>query len=150
MDEYLKDLYQELILDHSKKPRNFCEIDDPEHFARGNNPLCGDQLMLQINTKNNTIDEICFQGTGCAISIASASLMTEALKGRSIKEGMEVFKKFHKLLTEEGEDGFGDDFDKLNALSGVRKYPIRVKCATLAWHTLEAALKDNKDIIKTE
>ncbi len=135
----LQALYQEVIIDHSRNPRNFTECCNASHKAEGYNPLCGDKLKLFLKIKENVIENACFTGTGCAISTASASLMTEALKGKTLIEANTLFKKFHHLLT---EDDNVEDLGKLEILAGVRTFPMRVKCATLAWHTLQAALKD--------
>jgi nitrogen fixation NifU-like protein len=136
-----RDLYQELILDHNRTPRNKREMEEPSVSAEGHNPLCGDEVTVFVKLDGERIEDISFVGQGCAISTASASLMTDALKGKSISEAEKVFGKFHQLLTEEGSDvDLGEDFEKLEAFSGVRDYPARVKCATLVWHTLHAAL----------
>jgi len=137
----LQDLYQEVIIDHSRRPRNFCECDTASHKADGYNPLCGDKLKLYLNIKNNIIESACFKGEGCAISTASASLMTEMLKGKTIEEADRLFEDFHHMVTEEGDT---DNLGKLEVLAGVRTFPMRVKCATLAWHTLRAALHNEK------
>ena len=135
----LKDLYQELILDHGKRPRNFHPMHDANARAEGYNPLCGDRITLELKLEGDQIKDAAFQGAGCAISTASASLMTEALKGRTRAETERLFERFHDLLT--GKDVRQTDLGKLAVFSGVREYPMRVKCATLAWHTLRAALR---------
>jgi nitrogen fixation NifU-like protein len=146
----LKELYQEVILDHNRNPRNFGCLEHPSCQARGHNPLCGDQLTLFINLVDDVIQEIQFEGRGCAISQASASLMTEAVKGKSLSEVFDLFDLMHELLTNEQFDVNRIPYLKLQVLAGVRAYPARVKCASLAWHTLVAALKQQNDIAKTE
>jgi len=147
----LRELYQEVILDHNKKPRNKGTLENPTSTAEGYNPLCGDHIHVYLNVEDGVIKDIKFDGCGCAISTASASLMTEALKGRSVEEVQRVFEKFHRLLTDEDPDEqFFEDFDALMALSGVREFPVRVKCATLAWHTLNEALKGGERVATTE
>lgn len=139
----LEDLYQEIILDHSRRPRNFGRLGSGTARAEGYNPLCGDRLTVELKLDGDVIREIGFQGSGCAISTASASLMTETLKGKSLAEADSLFARFHDLLT--GEDGGGagaPELGKLAVFSGVREYPARVKCATLAWHTVRAALRE--------
>jgi nitrogen fixation NifU-like protein len=139
----LNDLYQELILDHSKRPRNFGPMDAASATAEGYNPLCGDRITLELKLENDIIKDAGFRGSGCAISTASASLMTESLKGRTRAEAERLFQRFHDLLT--GKDTTADpELGKLAVFSGVREYPMRVKCATLAWHTLVAALTDSE------
>jgi nitrogen fixation NifU-like protein len=135
----LNDLYQEVILDHNKRPRNFRALEQPSHHAEGFNPLCGDRLNLFLNIDGDTISDIGFQGSGCAISKASASLMTDAIKGRSIAEAQDLFQRFHRMVTTP-PDRKVEDLGKLSVLAGVREFPVRVKCASLAWHTLKAAL----------
>lgn len=138
----LRELYQEVILDHNKQPRNKGVLENPTNSAEGYNPLCGDHIHVYVNVKDGVIEDIKFDGSGCAISTASASLMTEALKGKTVQEVQQIFEKFHGLVTdEEPDEAFFEDFDSLMALSGVREFPVRVKCATLAWHTLREALK---------
>lgn len=144
----LRELYQEVIFDHNRSPRNFHEMDDADRVADGHNPLCGDQLTLYVRLKDGLIDEVSFVGHGCAISTASASLMTEAVKGHTIAEVEALFRDFHALLT--GEPPQGRDFGKLEVLAGVREFPVRVKCATLAWHTLHNALTGEAAPAKTE
>ena len=135
----LSDLYQEVILDHNKRPRNFRVIEQPSHHAEGYNPLCGDRLNLFVQVDGERIADIAFQGAGCAISKASASLMTDEIKGRSIAEARALFERFHRMVTTP-PDREVEDLGKLSALAGVREFPVRVKCASLAWHTLKAAL----------
>ncbi|MDE1901166.1 MAG: SUF system NifU family Fe-S cluster assembly protein [Alphaproteobacteria bacterium] len=146
----LRDLYQDLILDHGKRPRNFRAVPTANHEALGHNPLCGDRLNLYVTVDNNgVIQDAAFQGSGCAISVASASMMTEMLKGKTAAQAAHLFDYLHNACTGKPADANGidsDDIDRIQALSGVRDYPIRVKCATLAWHTLQAALKDEKKV----
>ncbi|HMN65727.1 MAG: SUF system NifU family Fe-S cluster assembly protein [Burkholderiaceae bacterium] len=144
----LRELYQEVIFDHNRSPRNFHKMDDADRVAEGHNPLCGDQLTLYVRLKDGLIDEVSFVGHGCAISTASASLMTEAVKGRTVDEVESLFRDFHALLT--GVPPEGRDFGKLEVLAGVREFPVRVKCATLAWHTLHNALTGEGAPAKTE
>ena len=144
----LRDLYQEVILDHNKRPRNFRVIDPSSHHADGYNPLCGDKVTVYLTVSDGVIDDVAFQGSGCAISTASASLMTEALKGKSIDEVETIFQRFHEVVTGDNEPPPG--MGKLAVLAGVRDYPSRVKCATLAWHTLHAAIEQQQDPVKTE
>lgn len=137
----LQALYQEVIIDHSRHPRNFCECEKANHEANGYNPLCGDKLKLFLEVNDGVIVDASFKGEGCAISTASASLMTEALKGKTIEEAEKLFDGFHHLLTKDDNvEGLG----KLEIFSGVRTFPMRVKCATLAWHTMRAALHNEK------
>lgn len=135
----LNELYQEVILDHNKRPRNFRAIESPSHHAEGYNPLCGDRLNLFVTVDGDTIADIAFQGSGCAISKASASLMTDALKGRSVEEARALFERFRRMVTTP-PDVPVEDLGKLSVLAGVREFPVRVKCASLAWHTMKAAL----------
>ena len=144
----LRNLYQEVIFDHNRNPRNFGKLPDANYRADGNNPLCGDTLRLYLKIEGDIIADVRFEGSGCAISTASASLMTERLKGIRIEEAEALFHKFHAVVTE-GKEGVGPDLGKLSVLTGVRDYPARVKCATLAWHTLEAALH-RQDTASTE
>jgi len=145
----LKDLYQDLILDHNRSPRNFRKLPAADHRAEGFNPLCGDKLTLYLDTDGDRIADIAFEGSGCAISVASASLMTESLKGKTETEARALFDRVHALLTG-ADDGDGADLGKLAALGGVRAYPTRVKCATLCWHTLVAALDQRAQPVSTE
>lgn len=135
----LSDLYQEMILDHNKRPRNFHALERPSHTAEGYNPLCGDRLNLFVRVEEDVITEVGFQGSGCAISKASASLMTDAIKGRTLAEARQLFDRFHRMVTTP-PDAAVEDMGKLSVLAGVRAFPVRVKCASLAWHTLKAAL----------
>lgn len=145
----LRDLYQEVILDHTKNPRNFKELEGATHDAKGHNPLCGDRLTVYLVVKDGRIDDVSFVGAGCAISTASASMMSEALKGKSASEADTLFEAFHAVLTGTGEDA-DDALGKLAVFAGVRDYPVRVKCATLAWHTLQAALHEHDQAVSTE
>jgi nitrogen fixation NifU-like protein len=144
----LRDLYQEVILDHYKNPRNYGSIADADHAAAGNNPLCGDHLMLFVDMDGDKIGDIKFEGSGCAISKASASLMTSAVKGKSLAEIESMFERFHKMVT--GDASQAASLGKLAALSGVSEFPVRVKCASLSWHTLKAALKGANEPVSTE
>ena len=146
----LRELYQELILDHGKNPRNFREDADATHSARGHNPLCGDQLNLYVTLgEDGNVADVCFQGKGCAISTSSASLMTQIVKGKTPAEARALFERFHELITGTDEPDVSD-LGKLAVFSGVREYPERAKCATLAWHTLTAALEQQGDAVSTE
>lgn len=144
----LSDLYQEVILDHNKRPRNFHALERPSHTAEGYNPLCGDRLNLFVKVEGDVITEVGFQGSGCAISKASASLMTDAIKGRTLAEARQMFERFHRMVTTP-PDAAVEDMGKLSVLAGVRAFPVRVKCASLAWHTLKAAL-EREAIASTE
>jgi nitrogen fixation NifU-like protein len=135
----LNELYRDVILDHNRRPRNYGPLDPADASADGVNPLCGDRLTLKLKFAADTIEDIRFEGQGCAISTASASLMTEAVKGKTRSEALGLFEQVHRLLTD--DDSKSDGLGKLAALSGVREYPARVKCASLCWHTLAAALK---------
>jgi nitrogen fixation protein NifU and related proteins len=137
----LTDLYQEVILDHNRRPRNFRTIDEATRKQEGYNPLCGDRLTLYVKLDGDRISDVAFQGTGCAISKASASLMTEALKGKTVAEARALFERFHDMITS-STDVAPADLGKLSVLSGVREFPTRIKCASLAWHTLKAAVTD--------
>jgi nitrogen fixation NifU-like protein len=146
----LRELYQQVILDHSKKPRNFQKLDGANRTAEGHNPLCGDQVTLYVQVEDDVIRRIGFQGSGCAISKASASMMTDSVKGKTTAEAQGLFERFHDLLTGKGGPGDPGDLGKLAVFSGVREFPVRVKCATLAWHTLRAALEGKGEPISTE
>lgn len=148
----LQELYREVILDHNRSPRNFGELEDADRVVEGVNPLCGDRMTLYVKLDDDKVQDIRFKGTGCAISVASSSLMTEKAKGRSVKELETLFDRVHQLLTgHESINGVDlESLDKLAALSGVREYPTRVKCATLAWHALKSALAGSEDKISTE
>lgn len=144
----LSDLYQEVILDHSKKPRNYRELPGASNTAKGHNPLCGDKIDIYLKLEEDIISDISFQGSGCAISTASASMMTESLKGKSREDAFELAGRFHRVVTG-GNDG-ESDLGKLAVFAGVQEFPIRVKCATLAWHTLKAALDNQDEEVTTE
>ena len=146
----LKDLYQEVIVDHNRSPRNFGKLDNADKTLEGFNPLCGDRLTLYLKLNDNQIDDISFDGNGCAISVASASLMTEAMKGKSVTEAEDIFNEFHDLVTASDTEIDLDSMGKLAALAGVRDYPARVKCATLCWHTLNAAIHGDETPVTTE
>ena len=146
----LRDLYQEVILDHSRNPRNLGPIEPSNREAKGNNPLCGDKFTIHANVEDGIIKDVSFEGRGCAISTASASLMTEILKGLNEAEARAMFERFHAVVTGEKDEVLDDGLDKLNVLAGVRGYPMRVKCATLAWHTLRAALDQSDNTVVTE
>jgi nitrogen fixation protein NifU and related proteins len=146
----LDDLYQQQILDHNKSPRNFRVMENADHKAEGYNPLCGDHVTVYVRLNDGRIEDISFQGSGCAISKASASMMTAELKGKQETEAQALFDKVHKMLTGEGTDGDPPPLGKLMVLSGVCKFPARVKCATLAWHTMSSALKGGTTVASTE
>ncbi|HEY7498569.1 MAG TPA: SUF system NifU family Fe-S cluster assembly protein [Vicinamibacterales bacterium] len=135
----LSDLYQEVILDHNRRPRNFGVLADATHHAEGYNPLCGDRLNVFLKLDGGVITDVSFEGSGCAISKASASLMTDSLKGRDVSVARSLFDRFHRMVTAP-PDREVEDLGKLSSLAGVREFPVRVKCASLAWHTLKAAL----------
>ena len=144
-------LYQEVILDHNKRPRNFGELPGSDHHAEGHNPLCGDRLTVDLTLDGDRIVELRFRGQGCAISTASASLMTEAVKGRTLDEASELFEVFHEMLTgDPSVPAEAAELGKLAVFAGVREFPIRVKCATLPWHTLRAALSGADRAVSTE
>ncbi|MFW5450047.1 MAG: Fe-S cluster assembly sulfur transfer protein SufU [Methylophagaceae bacterium] len=143
----LRDLYQQVIMDHNKKPRNFREMTDANHFAHGNNPLCGDALVVFVKLDGDVIEDVSFQGSGCAISVASASLMTEALKGKTLVEAEMLYEQVHKQMM--GQEIDTSTLGKLEVLSGVKEFPARVKCATLSWHTMHAAMDSDHDISVT-
>lgn len=154
MDD-LRTLYQELIVDHNRKPRNFRSMDHPSHLANGNNPLCGDRIIVFVKVEGDQIVDISFQGEGCAISTASASLMTQQLKGKSLAEAKAIFQNFHDTVTSNmGEkldlDETAKKLGKLAVLAGVRSFPSRVKCATLPWHTMQGALENSTEEFTTE
>jgi nitrogen fixation protein NifU and related proteins len=139
----LTDLYQEVILDHNRRPRNFHALADASHRAEGYNPLCGDRLTLYLSVNEGVITEAAFEGAGCAISKASASMMTETLKGKTLAEADALFQRFHRMVTTPPDQPV-EDMGKLSSLAGVREFPIRVKCASLAWHTFKAALANDQ------
>ncbi|HJX26897.1 MAG TPA: SUF system NifU family Fe-S cluster assembly protein [Thermoanaerobaculia bacterium] len=155
VNDDLRDLYQEVILDHNRHPRNFRVLPEANCTAEGYNPLCGDRVEVYLRVEDERVQEVSFQGSGCAISTASASLMTEALQGKTVAEAHELFHGFHDMVTrgvirEDGREAGAEALDKLAVFSGVREFPIRVKCATLAWHALEAALNQREQPVSTE
>ncbi len=142
----LRELYQEVILDHSKRPRNFRKMEEADRQAVGYNPLCGDRLTLFLDVENGVVKDAAFQGSGCAISTASASMMTESVKGKSIEEAEHLFARFQEMVTAPpGEEIDISDLGKLQVFGGVREFPARVKCASLAWHTVHAALRGEEE-----
>jgi nitrogen fixation protein NifU and related proteins len=146
----LGDLYQEVILDHNRRPRNFHDLPDANRRAEGHNPLCGDRLTLQLKVEDGVIRDVGFQGSGCAISKASASMMTDAVKGKTEGEAKRIFEAFHAMVTGSGDGGAAEELGKLAVFEGVREFPVRVKCASLAWHTLHAALQAQSSPVNTE
>ena len=156
MNMDLRELYQDIILDHGRHPRNFHALEHPTHLARGHNPLCGDRVTIYLAVEGDRIADVSFEGRGCAISTAAASLMTEVLKGKTLEEARQLFAQFHATVTggtpEELPEALKEDAERLEPLTGVRAYPVRVKCATLPWHAFEAALKSGLAgaIVKTE
>ena len=150
MFDDLRDLYQEVIFDHNRNPRNFRVMENADRQVEGFNPLCGDRLTLFLKVEGDKIMDASFQGSGCAISTASVSLMTEIVKGKTETEATTLFTQFHEMTTGKEDDVDLEAIGKLAVLAGVREYPARVKCATLAWHTLDAALKNKENSISTE
>ena len=146
----LSELYQQVILDHNKKPRNFHKLENANRFAEGFNPLCGDHLNVYLRVENDQVQDVSFEGSGCAISKASASVMSSSLKGKSTAEAHQLFDVFHKLVTGEPGSLSTAELGRLAAFSGVSEFPARVKCATLAWHTLNSALEGDKETVSTE
>lgn len=146
----LSDLYQEVIVDHNRSPRNFQKLEKPNRTAEGYNPLCGDQLTIYMKVADGIIEEVSFEGAGCAISIASASLMTQQIKGKREEEATALFQGFHKMVTDEGEEGPDKSLGKLAVLAGVKRFPSRIKCATLCWHTMKAAIEGKEKTVITE
>jgi nitrogen fixation NifU-like protein len=147
----LRELYQEVILDHNRKPRNFRKLPSPTAVAEGYNPLCGDRVSVEVDLEGDVVRDIAFQGSGCAISRASASMMTAALKGKTVAEAEKTFEQFHAMLTDERPVGEGPTAPgRLAAFTGVREFPVRIKCATLPWHTLHAALSGQAAPVSTE
>ena len=147
----LSELYQEVILDHNKRPRNWGPMPDATRVAKGHNPLCGDRLTLYVKIDGDRLTGISFEGSGCAISKASASLMTDAVKGRSLADALSLFDRVHEMFTTPATERVNtDDVGKMAVLSGVREFPARVKCASLAWHTLRSAILDSHEMAKTE
>ena len=150
MSTGLTDLYQEVILDHSRHPRNFGAAEDSNRQARGNNPLCGDRVTVYLTVDGDHINDAHFEARGCAISIASASMMTELIKGKTVDEAKSLFDRFHTLVTSDANGQADEELAELDSLSGVRAFPTRIKCATLAWHAMNAALDGAADDVKTE
>jgi nitrogen fixation NifU-like protein len=147
----LQDLYQELIIDHSKKPRNFGTMENPDYTADGYNPLCGDKLKLFLKVEDGVITDVKFVGAGCAISTASASVMTDVLKGQTVEQAEAIFETFHYMITgPKDPQNAGRGLGKLAVFAGVSEFPARVKCATLAWHTMKNALAGEQDATSTE
>jgi nitrogen fixation NifU-like protein len=144
----LRELYQEMILDHGRTPRNFGKLPQANHQQVGHNPLCGDRLIITLIEHHGVIEDVRFEGSGCAISVASASLMTESIKGKTVAEAEKLFNEFHALVTTGQEPS--EELGKLTIFRGVAEFPMRVKCATLAWHTLNAALQNKTDPVSTE
>ena len=146
----LSDLYQEILLEHNSKPRNFRKLDQASQSAEGFNPLCGDQITVYLDVADGVITDVGFQGAGCAISRASASMMTQSVKGQTLTQATEVFDAFHQMMTEPGADLDYDMLGDLESLAGIIEFPTRIKCAILAWHTLRAALEGKGDEVTTE
>ncbi|MGA7623357.1 MAG: SUF system NifU family Fe-S cluster assembly protein [Candidatus Acidiferrales bacterium] len=147
----VRDLYQDMILEHSKKPRNFRSLPQANRKAEGYNPLCGDHFTVFLHLENDEVKDISFEGSGCAISKASGSMMTTSLKGKTKSQAQELFARFHRLVTSQATEAHdGVDIGKLVVFSGVSEFPVRVKCATLAWHTMLAALEEKSDTVSTE
>lgn len=146
MNEELRDLYQEVILDHGKNPRNFRVMNDHDRKIDGFNPLCGDQITLYLKVEDNVVKDVSFQGKGCAISTASASMLTETMKGKTEEDANKIFEQFRKLVTEEGNPDCSC-LGKLEVFQNLKEYPMRVKCATLCWHALNSALKGDEEMI---
>ena len=146
----LRELYQEVILDHSKKPRNRRRPETVYRKAEGHNPLCGDRVTVYVSVEDGEIRDVSFEGSGCAISTASASMMTEILKGKSVEQARAIFERFHDLVMGRGDRPRDDELGKLAVFAGVRDFPIRVKCATLPWHTVRAALDTEDETVTTE
>ena len=146
----LSDLYQEILLQHNSKPRNFRKLDDANRTADGYNPLCGDKVQLFLKVDDDVITDVGFQGSGCAISRASASMLTQSIKGQTVDKAQEVFDAFHRMLTEPDAEVDYDTLEDLESLAGVSEFPTRIKCAILAWHTLRAALDGQSDAVTTE
>jgi nitrogen fixation NifU-like protein len=150
MSSDLRDLYQETILDHGKRPRNFRTLENANRRAEGYNPLCGDRETVYLDLEGDVVRDISFKGAGCAISTASASMMTESLKGKSRSEAEALFQKFHELITGKTRTSGGPSLGKLEVFEGVRDYPVRIKCATLPWHTMRSALSGEGQGVSTE
>ena len=150
MSTSLTDLYQGVILEHSKNPKNFGELEDANRQARGNNPLCGDRVSVYLSVDGEQINNAHFDARGCAISIASASMMTEIIKGKSVEQAKSLLVRFQRLVTSDENGAVDDDLAELASLSGVRAFPTRIKCATLAWQAMSAALDGDEEDVKTE
>ena len=151
MLDQIRDLYQEVVFDHNRNPRNFRIMEDANRKIEGFNPLCGDRITLYVKVIDGKIEDVSFQGAGCAISTASASLMTEIVQGKTEQEAEQLFELFHRITTGKNGDEINlEDLGKLAVLAGVRAYPARVKCATLAWHSLQSALKNDDATVSTE
>ena len=150
MSMEMRELYQEVILDHNRHPRNRGKLEEPTGFAEGHNPLCGDNIRVYLHTSGDHVEGVSFEGSGCAISTASASLMTEAIKGKTMAEVEAIFREFQSMVTTTGEAEEHPDLGDLEVLGGVREYPVRIKCATLPWHTLRAALEGSGHEVSTE
>jgi len=146
----LRELYQEVILDHNKRPHNYGALPEANHHADGHNPLCGDRLSVFLDVEDGIIQGVTFEGAGCAISRASASLMTDAVKGRRVEDAEQLFDEFRQMVTSGVAQDVEESLGKLAVFCGVREYPARVKCASLAWHTLHAALQDQREPVRTE
>jgi nitrogen fixation NifU-like protein len=146
----LTDLYQEILLEHNSKPRNYRKLDDATNSAEGYNPLCGDQYTVYLKLDRGVVQDIGFQGSGCAISKASASMLTQQIKGMTVEQAQNLFHEVHRMLTEPGAPLDSDLLDELETLSGVSAYPTRIKCAVLVWHTLLAALEGKQEVVVTE
>jgi nitrogen fixation NifU-like protein len=147
----LRDLYQEVILDHNRRPHNFRALDTANRTAEGYNPLCGDRLTVYVRVHDGIIEELSFLGSGCAISKASASLMTDTLRGKTVEEAGELFERFHRLVTSPSDAPASlEQLGKLAVFAGVREYPLRVKCASLPWHTVRAAVEQKDAVVSTE
>ncbi len=145
----MREIYQETILDHYRNPRNYESLKEASHHAKGHNPLCGDRVEISLQIEDGIVQDASFEGAGCAISTASASMMTEAVKGKALAEVEKLFQHFHHMVT--GKDDEEEvDLGKLQALAGVREIPVRVKCATLAWHTMKSALESQDKKVSTE
>lgn len=148
MFDDLNDLYQQVIIDHSKRPRNFRVMDHPTREAQGKNPLCGDNFTVYLQMENDVVKDVSFQGSGCAISVASASMMTDAIKGKTKAEAEKMFEHFHTMITKGGPAD--ESLGKLGVLVGVNKFPARVKCAILSWHAVNAAIEGGEQVVSTE
>ena len=147
----LRELYQTVILDHNRKPRNFGPLAEANRSADGYNPLCGDKIRVMVQVEDDLVQDVSFEGSGCAISTASASLMTQAVKGRSVADALKLFDGFHEMVTADAVSEFDSShLGKLAVFAGVREFPMRVKCASLAWHTLKNAVEDAGEVAKTE